>query len=204
MTDRAKRASRAEREAAAWHARLGEPRVTTQMVEDFFAWRREPENDDAYRRVETVWREAGDRASSAGLNAALAGALSRAGDRKAPRPRTWIVGGAALASLAAAIGIAVWTGRASDVYGTRVGEQQLVQLDDGSTVRLDTGSEIRVRFDQGRRRVSLERGQALFTVAPDRSRPFVVEAGEASVTAIGTVFDVRREAGGPVKVVLVS
>jgi len=40
-------------------------------------------------------------------------------------------------------------------------------------------------------------------VAHDASRPFVVAAGDARVTALGTVFDVRREAAG-VKVVLVS
>lgn len=66
----------------------------------------------------------------------------------------------------------------------------------GSTVRLDTGSRVRARFTAGRRDIQLEQGQALFTVAHDATRPFVVRAGEAQVTAIGTVFEVRRLATG--------
>lgn len=95
-----------------------------------------------------------------------------------------------------------WLQRPTE-YATSVGEQRVVQLADGSRVHLDTASEIRVRFSGAGRIVTLDRGQAFFEVAPDASRPFTVEAGQASVTALGTSFDVRRS-GGSTQVVLVT
>lgn len=52
--------SRAKREALAWWIRLSERSVTTDAIDSFFAWRRKPNNDAAYRAVE---REAKERAS---------------------------------------------------------------------------------------------------------------------------------------------
>lgn len=88
-------------------------------------------------------------------------------------------------------------------FSTDVGEMRLVQLADGSSVRLDTDTRVKVRFDGQRRVVDLEQGQALFTVAHDAGRPFLVRAGETQVTAVGTVFDVRRNQAD-VRVTLVS
>ena len=71
------------------------------------------------------------------------------------------------------------------------------RLPDGSTVQLNAGAQIVTSFSAGRRAVSLVRGEALFTVAPDAQRPFVVSAGGVDVTAVGTAFAVRF---GPEKV----
>lgn len=80
-------------------------------------------------------------------------------------------------------------------YYTEAGEQRLVRLSDGSIVELGSNSGIAVRYSAGERALVLLRGQAVFTVAKNPSRPFVVRAGSGSVTAIGTVFNVRRTAG---------
>lgn len=74
---------------------------------------------------------------------------------------------------------------------TTVGQRAEVSLADGSTVMLNTDSELKVAFDEGRRRVELVRGQAWFEVAKDPSRPFVVMAAGQEITALGTAFDVR-------------
>ncbi|WP_087138739.1 FecR family protein [Brevundimonas diminuta] len=204
MTNPKIRVETSETEAAAWHARLGARSVSTQTIEEFFAWRAEPANADAYRRVEKIWGDTGRLANDPEIARALDEALSRRQGAARPRrlPRTLIgltVGGAVMA---AAVGGALWL-QSRTVFATGVGEQRLVQLADGSNVRLDTDSRIRVRFDGDRRLVELDAGQALFTVAHDAGRPFVVEADGAQVTAIGTVFDVRRDGSG-VKVTLVS
>lgn len=94
-----------------------------------------------------------------------------------------------------------WNGRG--VYETGVGEQRVVQLADGSSVNLDTDSRIRVRFDGWERRIELDQGQALFRVAHNAERPFVVHADGTEVIAVGTVFDVRRS-GSRVDVTLVA
>ena len=80
-------------------------------------------------------------------------------------------------------------------YYTAAGEQRLVRLSDGSIVELGSDSGIAVRYSTGERALELLRGQAVFTVAKNPNRPFVVRAGSGSVTAIGTVFNVRRDAG---------
>lgn len=203
------RVETAETEAAAWHVRLGEAGVTPETLQAFFEWRQRPEHAEAYRRVELVWgqsaRLAGDPEIGRVLDEARARRGRGRGGARAWTRRTWgPVAGVALVAAGLALAFGSWTwldGR--DVLTTGVGEQQLVQLEDGSSVRLDTDTQVRVRFDGDQRLLELEKGQALFTVAHDAGRPFVVMAGEARVTALGTVFDVRRKATGA-SVTLVS
>jgi transmembrane sensor len=64
-------------------------------------------------------------------------------------------------------------------------------LSDGSTVELNIGAAIDVRFSARERHVTLLHGEALFTVFPDPTRPFVVRANGVDVRAIGTAFNVR-------------
>lgn len=78
------------------------------------------------------------------------------------------------------------------VFATERGQRSTVQLVDGTRITLAPLSQITVSptFDQGERRVSLA-GEALFDVATDSLNPFIVELDQASVTVLGTVFDVR-------------
>lgn len=202
MTSPTKRVTTAEVEAAAWHKRLGEPRVSAETVEAFFEWRKVAENAEAYRRVEQVWASTASLSSDPVLADEVDAVLSRTGKRKGA-PRRVILGLGVLVTMTlVAAGGWVWLdGRG--VYATAIGEQRSVQLADGSSVRLDTDTRIRVRFAGSRRLIELERGQALFDVQHDAGRPFVVEAGQTQVTALGTLFDVRRR-GDSTEVTLVS
>ncbi|MGH7945089.1 MAG: FecR family protein, partial [Opitutaceae bacterium] len=65
------------------------------------------------------------------------------------------------------------------------------QLADGSVARLKDGAEIAESFSAAERRVRLVRGEAFFTVTKDAARPFLVEAGNVTVRAVGTAFAVR-------------
>ena len=204
MTGPTIRVETAESEAAAWHARLGARNVSTGTIEEFFAWRAVPANAEAYRRVEKVWTDTGKLADDPAILEALNAAMSRktGTGRSRAVPRGLL--GLAAVGAAAALAMGGWAWMQSrTVFVTGVGEQRVVQLADGSSIRLDTGSRVRVRFAGDQRLVDLERGQALFTVAHDRARPFVVQAGGTQVTAVGTVFDVRRDAAA-VSVTLVS
>ncbi len=82
-----------------------------------------------------------------------------------------------------------------ETYRTDSGEVRMLPLADGSVVTLNTDSEIAVDFAPERRTIHLVRGEALFDVAKDRSRPFRVRTGVADVTAVGTSFTVRRAVG---------
>ncbi len=82
-----------------------------------------------------------------------------------------------------------------DVYQTAIGEQDSLKLDDGSVVLLDTQTRLREDFSAQQRRIVLEKGQARFDVAHDKTRPFVVEAGNGKITALGTAFVVKKAHG---------
>jgi len=197
---------RAEQEAAAWFAQLNTLSITSRALEDFQAWRRAPANDAAYERIEALWEVGGRLQGDPDIARGVAKALNRrswlhrlAGLwRGAPglrRAATALAAGAAL--------ILTFTVLQGEQYATGVGEQRLVSLDDGTRLRLDTDTRVKVSFSRDGRDVRLIRGQAFFDVAHDAARPFVVHADAAQVRALGTRFDVRL-AGEAVKVTLVE
>jgi len=77
-------------------------------------------------------------------------------------------------------------------FSTSVGEIRRIALPDGSVVTLDTDSTIQVDYGKQGRIVKLSQGVALFDVAHDPHRPFIVEAGSLRVRAVGTSFIVRH------------
>ncbi|QYF87057.1 FecR domain-containing protein [Brevundimonas sp. PAMC22021] len=204
MSDPQSETGVADREAAEWHVRLGERPVSAATLQAFKTWRETPANADAYRRVETLWRTTGSLRADADIRALTQETL------RTSRPRTgrfWIRRGlpavaVGISVLVAAVALFLWL-PTRNLYSTEVGGQRLVRLGDGTRIQLDTNTRLRIRYRSAERRVILEQGQALFTVASDAARPFRVAAGETEVTALGTVFDVRREAVG-VRVTLVE
>ena len=193
MGDQAELA-RAEAEAAEWFERLRRPAVTARALKDFHAWKRSETNAAAFRRVEAGWRATGALVGHPEVQAAAREALAR---RPLRRRRDWRqIWMPATALGALALILLAWADLGVfPAYRTGVGEQRLVALEDGSRVRLNTDSVIRVAYWCDRRRVFLRRGQAFFEVAHDPARPFVVSAGGAQVRALGTRFDVRRDHG---------
>jgi Fe2+-dicitrate sensor, membrane component len=74
---------------------------------------------------------------------------------------------------------------------TRRGETRKVRLADGSVVTLNTNSIVSVHFTDKTRDIHLEYGEALFNVAKNKSRPFIVTTSDAVIRAVGTAFTVR-------------
>jgi transmembrane sensor len=84
-------------------------------------------------------------------------------------------------------------GAASDetVYSTARALHQEVTLADGSRVSVGAKSVVAVRIRRRERLIQLREGEAYFEVTKDPQRPFIVNAGDLTVTAVGTAFDVR-------------
>ena len=74
---------------------------------------------------------------------------------------------------------------------TGVGEQKNVTLSDGSLLHLNTNSLVTVDFTSSARNIVLLKGEAHFEVAHDKTRPFSVTAGNNTVTAVGTAFNMQ-------------
>jgi transmembrane sensor len=168
-------------EAAAWLARLRSEERTAEDERGFRAWLAESEaHRAAFEVTNGVFEMAG-----AARRAAVRAPVQHVTRRHVLRTGV----GLAAASMA---GIAFYL-RSGTTYATEIGEQRDVSLEDGTVVRLDTNSEIRVSMNDQRRRVQLRRGRAHFDVAEDPTRPFQVIAREQVVTASHGEFDVSEE-----------
>ncbi|MBL8267690.1 FecR family protein [Steroidobacter sp.] len=112
------------------------------------------------------------------------------------RVRIW----ATAASVCFVAIVAAWfaLGARGDVIETELAERRQVMLDDGTVVQLEPETQLRVKFDEHLRHVTLERGRALFRVTKNAQRPFVVNADNTSVRAVGTAFGVENSKRGVV------
>ena len=81
----------------------------------------------------------------------------------------------------------------SGLFVTEIGEKRSLTLTDGSIITLNTDGQIEVEMTADSRNVRLLKGEALFVVAHDKSRPFRVTAGSAVVEALGTTFAVHMQ-----------
>ena len=126
-------------------------------------------------------------------------------DRFLPKPRIgvftrrarWWGSAAATLSIAALVtALWAWQGYGQTHVFTAIGEIRELHLRDGSLVTLGTQSRVSLHYERAQRGVRLESGEALFKVAKDPDRPFVVEAGNVRVRAVGTEFDVRHSDHG--------
>jgi transmembrane sensor len=178
----AEKAEALDQAAAAWFARLQRDDVSSSDREAFERWLDEPAHAVAYARVEAAWERA-DRLKAAGTVVA-----------EAPSPAPVWTRRAAAAVLAVGVGGAIAYAVRPDngaSFETGVGERKTVKLEDGSAVELNTATRLRTAFTPERRDVHLLAGEALFHVAKDPKRPFVVHARDARVRALGTAFNVR-------------
>jgi transmembrane sensor len=161
--------------------------VTLEMVS---AWRaRSPEHERIWQRVADAHGASGKVLSS---------------QRKAARRqnlgltrRNLIVGGA-VGLGAAAAGVTFGPDLVSWAEADHItpkGEIRGFALIDGSKVTLGPDSALALAYEETRRRIRLLKGLAFFDVARDTRRPFVVEAGRLTITAVGTAFDVADDAG---------
>jgi len=88
----------------------------------------------------------------------------------------------------------------ADVWEKRTnstGNTLMLTLTDGSAVNLAPGSEIEYKKVFGKERLIRLEGEALFTIAKDKTRPFIVSSGDLSTTVLGTSFSVRSFAADP-------
>ncbi len=78
-------------------------------------------------------------------------------------------------------------------FATALGETREVSLPDGTMATLNTNTVLTYAFVDGERQAKIEQGEVFFDVAHDASQPFIVDAGDARATVLGTSFTVHKE-----------
>lgn len=131
-------------------------------------------------------------AHRSGISSRAAHAMPNSGSRTWLRYATASFALVVLASLA--LGWRHYTAVDQASYRTAIGGLRDVPLPDGSVITLSSDSRIQVTLSRNERRIDLQQGEAFFKVAKDSSRPFVVSAGDRRAIAVGTRYDVRRDA----------
>lgn len=175
---------RARAEAAAWIARLHGPNRTAEVEAGFRRWMGEdPERAVAVGLINDTWEK-----SARLRRRPLEGSTRLSGFRIS-------FSLAALATVATAILAVVGTVffLRTNTLRTEVGELRTLALEDGTRVYLNTDTRVVPHYDGTVRRVDVERGEALFEVAQNPHRPFIVIVGDHQIRALGTSFVVRRD-----------
>lgn len=178
-----------QQQAIGWLLRLESTDCTPAERAAFEAWlARDQDHEKVYRQIARRWRQLdGFKGQDFPVRAA---ALTYR------RPRRRRLAESALAAcLVLGLGVATfsergWYGR-NAVYATERGASRTVQLADGSRLELSPDSELTVHLDHWRRSLVLIKGEAYFDVTHDRTRPFQIKVGGASIVDLGTRFDVR-------------
>lgn len=196
MQDRAMLAAaeRLARTAGRWDARLRSPQCTDQDRRNFAAWRdADPSHQAAFERLQSIIVGLRQERSRADLRAIRDSALGAVSKRRVRRNFGMAAAVAAGVVLAATWLLVAGRGSGAQIYSTSAGQRSTVELQDGSVLELSSATRVEVAFSDARRSVRLHAGQAIFKVARQQERPFVVRAGDQEIVALGTMFDVRLE-----------
>ncbi|HEY4246708.1 MAG TPA: FecR domain-containing protein [Lacunisphaera sp.] len=188
-----------EAQAAAWLAQRDDG-LTPDEEATFARWREsDPRHAAAVARLEKMWQALGQL-----RDFRPAARVHPDRDLLAPPsgPRRFFPAAALAVAAVLMIALVVQKGRvenrepldATKVYSTTAAGYQRLTLADGSIVELNERSEVTVHYTAAERRIRLVRGEAHFTVAKNKARPFFVETPVVAVRAVGTAFDVRLEA----------
>lgn len=170
-------------QALEWCVRLHDTSATEADRQAFERWlAADCSHPPAWQRACQVW------GGTTLIARAYANANPTAQRRRAAT--AWVGWASAAALLLGVTLVALGPERWAD-YRTTVAQTRSWQLDDGSTLQLAPQTSLDVKYSAGERRIRLYRGEAWFKVAANPERPFIVEAGDSSVRALGTAFDVR-------------
>jgi len=190
-------------QAAAWFVRLHSEDATGDDWLAFEAWLQTPRHAAAYEWLERLWLALDDdapaiaRALDAPAYAPRRPISARRPERGITR-RAWLAAGGALAATVAAgvFGVANWPAPADpgQTYRTAAGEVRDILLADGTRIKLNGASSLTVRLGRDLRRVEMADAEAVFDVAHDPRRPFVISVGDREVRVVGTQFNLRRHA----------
>jgi transmembrane sensor len=179
-------------QAARWAVRADAGPLSPDEQQELDAWlNADPRHRGAYVRARAHWADL-DRLAA--IHGPASPETAKAARRLNISRRELLA--ASVAAITVVGGGLTWIvlrGR-REHYTSGIGEVRRIALEDGSTLMLNTATEVTVEFSERQRTIRLIRGEALFEVAHDTARPFLVRVNDIAVRAVGTAFAVRLEA----------
>ncbi len=185
-------------QAAEWLFRLRDPGVAPDEIHEWLAWcEASAANAEEFSRIQSIWQQtSGLEKCPPCLSESFLAAPAR---KNVFRHLPWTLAAATatVAIVAGAWWLAIRHPALHDdvTIATTTGINRDFVLPDGTAVTVAAGSRLATVYTAAQRRIRLEQGEAFFQVRKERNRPFIVEALNATVTAVGTAFNVRAEQG---------
>ena len=185
--------------ATAWFSRQHSGQMTRADQDALRQWLDDdPAHLDAYQAVRAAWSDVGAIRTHPRVMA-MREHLTMSHVRGRYRLAVGALAACVVAGVLVVAGVTGWQPAprplGDHTFATALGERATITLPDGSELTLNTDTVVRTRTDATRRMVYLDKGQAYFKVAKDSGHPFIVTAGDRTITALGTAFDVRMEKG---------
>lgn len=214
----------AREQAEVWFARLLAPDCSALERAAFERWRDDaPQHAQAFAATESLWQKLDgledDEVIGAYAREALEpepdpmadwtaavqqrrGAAPGKSTRRRRKLPLALIASLFIFTFGLGLGIRFWPDP-QQLY--RTGDRpNTVVLADGSRVQMDLSTQVEVGLKSSRRDLRLLQGRAIFEVAHDAKRPFVVDAGGGRITALGTRFQVDQQDRDSVLVTLVE
>ena len=197
--DLRKRRLQIETEAARWFSRLRNSDKPVDLEDEFREWLDEdPLHAFVYEQCRTAWVLSMELGNDAGVQSEIVRVRNKLDPRfnhtrlSAVIRAWWSNSGLRTATVFILLSGLFYMAMVvqPDEYHTRVGEQRLLMLPDGSTAMLNTDTSLRTEYERHSRRIVLQKGEAYFEVKPDASKPFEVHANDSIVRAVSTEFNV--------------
>lgn len=183
--------------AADWMLRLRNESASDEEILRWVQWcEADARNQHAFDRVQETWKISGGLAGEV-VNGEFVGTTAMPYVRARARFTLALAASCVFALATSALWLARNHGgpRLPGDALVAAGSSELTHLAtlaDGSRVELAAKSAVAVHYHQESRDLELQAGEAYFAVAPNKRRPFVVQAGTVRARAIGTAFTVRR------------
>lgn len=194
-----KRAQNLRKEAARWFLRMRNSEPDHPDRSKFEAWLMgNPEHAREYSAISAVWADFDSTPQLQSLAQAIEHKTCEVvGKRKLDKLLGKNLLTILLVFISSLFGFHMWKDYISQpVYqvtsNTGIGEIGHQMLTDGTQLVLNANTQIKVVYYRDKRTVEINRGEVIFDVTSDSSRPFIVDSGHARVTVLGTRFVVNR------------
>lgn len=179
--------------AVDWFVRLQDMPMESPERSGFEAWlMSSPLHQEAYAEVSGVW----EKLDSTSQLEQLAGALksknksSRISKIKAVSVSLSLIVTVFLGTFL----LYLWQSQPTMqmIASAELGHPQTEILEDGSKLTINANTQLEITYYHNKRLVKLNSGEAIFEVAKNADRPFIVESDHARVTVLGTRFAVNK------------